>query len=72
MAIAGHVAEKVKEGRKPWHLTSKEHFHINIVKTAVNLICGFLINTNINLYKKFKELFFFLLSSHKINASYFK
>lgn len=74
MAIAGHVAEKVKEGRKPWHLTSKEHFHINIVKKAVNSICGFLINTNINWYKKFKELlsFFFLLCCSKINAAYFK
>lgn len=54
-----------------WHLT-KKHFHTNIVRKAVNLVSGFLINTNINLYKKFKELFFFLLSSSKINAAYFK
>lgn len=71
MAVVGHVAEKVKGGRKPWHLTSKEHFHINIVIKAVNLICGFLINTNINLYKKI-QITFFLLSFSNINAAYFK
>lgn len=71
MAVVGHVAEKVKGGRKPWHLTSKEHFHINIVIKAVNLICGFLINTNINLYKKFKELFFFSIELQQHKCSLF-
>lgn len=71
MAVVGHVAEKVKGGRKPWHLTSKEHFHINIVIKAVNLICGFLINTNINLYKKIQITFFFSVELQQHKCSLF-